>query len=264
MALKRLTTGEMAHLSEDWVNEKTAAHQAILATPELAGLLPRVEAGHRGLHDTLPKQVDPRLAKVQEKAAAFDLRHDEIVRGGYWFLTSLAWLAGAGDAADGFLRLRDFLFPAGLDTTQKSYREESGAADMLSTRLAQNAAIKKQVKDIPVLKHNLLHYLDELFRVAKALGAAEKERAQLATAAIGLSDPQKMIEARNKWIRSVNALLAVAEDAELPEDTYRTIFGALQLAEKAADKRKGTPVDEPTDTGDAPDDSDATDGPPKK
>lgn len=245
MALKRLTTGEMAHVSEDWVNPKSEAHQAILATPELAALIPRVEAGHKGLHATQPKVDDARLTKVQEKAAGFDLRHDEIVRGAYWLLTSLAWLAGAGETAESLLRLRDFLFPDGLETIQKSYREESGAASLLETRLAGDAAMKKQAKDVPVFKTNLLHYIDELLRVAKALGVAEQERAQLAAAAAGQSDPQKVLDARNKWIRAVNLVQAVAADADLPEETTRIIFGALQLAEKAADKRKGTPLDVP-------------------
>ena len=118
MALKRLFTGEMVHVSEDWVKDGTEANSAILATPQLAGVLPLVDTAHQALHKAQPKAADPRLAKVQEKAAGLDLRHDEVIRGVYWLLTSLAWLAGAGLTADGLLRLRDFLFPDGLEATQ--------------------------------------------------------------------------------------------------------------------------------------------------
>ncbi len=264
MALKRLFTGEMVHVSEEWVKDGTEANSAILATPQLAGLLPLVDTAHQALHKAQPKAVDPRLAKLQEKAAGLDLRHDEVIRGVYGLLTALASLAGAGLTADGLLRLRDLLFPDGLEATQKSYREEAGAATLLKTRLAADAAAKKQLKDIPVFKHNLSHYIDELFKVAQELGAAEQERAQLAPAAGGSSDAQRTLEARNQWIRAVNALVSVANATQVSEDARRTIFGALQLAEKTADKRKGSPLEVPEEGDEGAGSSAGEEAPPKK
>jgi hypothetical protein len=43
--------------------------------------------------------------------------------------------------------------------------------------------------------------------------------------------------ARNKWIRNVNVLLAVAEAAELPPETMKLLFGPLRSAEAKADQR---------------------------
>jgi hypothetical protein len=248
MALKRLTTGEMAQLSTPWVSEGSEAREAILATPELAPLLPKLEAAHRALHDSQPGQDNPRLAKLQEEAAAVDLRHDEVIRGVYWLLTALAWLAGAGEAAEALIRLRDFLFPDGLDTTQKSYREEAGAVELLKTRIAGDAGSKKQLKDIPLPKGSLWQSVEELFRVGAKLGALENERAHL-VAAPGPSDGAKLMAARNLWIRAVNALVANAELSELDDDKVKLVFGPLRLAERAADRRKGTPMEAPVEGG---------------
>jgi hypothetical protein len=49
MAFKRLTTGEMAQLSAPWVSEGSEARKAILATLDLAPLLPKLEAAHKAL-----------------------------------------------------------------------------------------------------------------------------------------------------------------------------------------------------------------------
>lgn len=261
MALKRLRTGEMVQLSSPWITAGTEARKAILATPELAGLLPRVEAGHKALHDAQPVLDEPRLAKVRENAASLDLRHDEIVRGGYWLLTSLSWLTGDPETAESLLRLRDQLFPAGLDTAQKPYREEAGATEMLRTRLASDPAAKKQLKEIPVLKKNLGHFMDELIAVGQKLGETENERAQILTA-VGPKDGAKLIAARNQWIRAVNAMLANAELAELDEATTRLVFGALRHADKAADRRKGAPEDTAADGTPAEDTAVAPPAPP--
>lgn len=249
MALKRLRTGEMVQLSLPWITEHSEAHKAILATPELAGLLPRVEAGHKALHDAQPVRDESRLVKLQQKAAALDLRHDEIVRGAYWLLTALAWLSGDAATAERLMRLRDQLFPAGLDAAQKPYREEAGATAMLQSRLAADSAAKKHLKEIPVLKKNLAQVVEELISVGKKLGDTEDERAALLTDG-GPSDGAKVVLARNQWIRAVNAMLANAELAELDEDASRLIFGALRHADKMADRRK--PV-----AGDAPEDAPA-------
>ncbi|MEZ4302517.1 MAG: hypothetical protein R3B70_46745 [Polyangiaceae bacterium] len=238
MALRRLTTGEMVQVSLPWVTEGTEARKAILATAEIAGLLPRVEAAHQALHAAQPTAEDPRLARLQEKAAAVDLRHDELVRGVYWLLSGLGWITGEGSSADSLVRLRDLLFPAGLETTQKSYRDEAGALDLLKTRLAADPASKKQLKDIPVLKRTLAYYIDELTHLGAELGDLENERAQLVQPS-GPSDAARTVNARNQWIRAVNALVANAELAEVDADTSRLVFGPLRLAEKAADRRKG-------------------------
>lgn len=237
MALKRLSTEEMVQLSGPWVTDGTDARQAILAEPTIAGVLPHVEAAHQGLHEAQPTGEDPRLAEVQEEAAGVDLDHDTIVRGAHGLLTSLALLCGDAAKAGELLALRDFLLPDGLETMQKSYRAESGAGSFLETRLAEDADKKKQLEAIPVLDKNLGDHVGVLLAKAKHLGELEDERAKLVSSGANPSDAAKLLAARNRWIRTVNALVANAAMAELPEATDHLVFDALRVAEKAADRR---------------------------
>lgn len=241
MALIRMTTPEMVQISAPLVTEGNAARDAILNVPELAGLIPRLEAAHNALHDTQPGPDDPRLAALQEKEAGVDLRHDTIIRGSHMFLTALALLSPDTDTAATFERLRDFLLPAGLDTTQKTYREEAGAASLLETRLAGDPAARKQLKDIPVLRQNLGHFVEGWMKEAARLGELENERAAI-TGTPGTG--ARVVAARHQWIRTMNALIANAALIELDEATDRLIFGALRLAEKTADRRGKAPVEE--------------------
>lgn len=236
MALKRLKTEEMVQVSGPWVTEGNAARNAILAVDEMKAVLARVEAAHKALHETQPGPGNPRIAKLQEEAAKVDVEHDTLMRGSHMFLTALALLSGNSAVADSFLKLRDFLLPDGLEGTQSTFRAEAGAAELLKTRIAGDAGVKKQLKDIPVLKQSLWHIVEGWIGRAKKLGELEDERAQIA-APEGPGDATRVLAARNQWIRAVNALIANAELAELDAATTRQIFGALRLAEKAADRR---------------------------
>lgn len=241
MALKRLSTEEMVQLSGPWVTEGTEARDAILAVPEMAGVLPKVEAAHGALHGVQPTAEDPRLARLQEEAAEEDVQHDTLVRGMHMYLTSLALLSGSSTTADSLLQLRDFLLPDGLETMQKSYRAEAGAGDLLKTRLSDDAGAKKQLKKIPVLEKHLGQYVDMLLARAKRLGELEDERARIVNAPASPSDGARLMLARNQWIRAVNALVANADLAELDGDKSRLVFGALRLVEKKADRRVKLP-----------------------
>ncbi len=244
MAVKRLTTEEMVQASGPWVTEGTDARNAILAVPVLAGLLPKVEAGHEALLAAQPGQDSPRLAALQAEEQAIDLEHDTLIRGVHMLLTALSLLSGSAEAAETLLRLRDFLLPQGLEVTQATYRAEAGAAELLKTRLAGDASIKKQLKEIPVQsqKQSLWTFVEGWMARAKKLGELEYERAQIASPT-GPSDGAKLVAARNQWIRAVNALVANGELAELDGATDRVVFGALRLAEKAADRRVKAPVE---------------------
>lgn len=238
MAVKRLTTEEMVQASGPWVTEGSEARKAILAVPVLHGLLPKVEAAHVALLDAQPGPNNPRLAALQAEEQALDLEHDTLIRGTHMLLTALSLLSGSPEAAEGLLRLRDFLLPQGLEVTQATYRAEAGAGELLKKRLGDDASVKKQLKEIPVLsaKQSLWTFVEGWLGRAKKLGELENERAQIAAPG-GPSDGAKLVAARNQWIRAVNALVANGELAELDAATDRLIFGALRLAEKAADRR---------------------------
>src|SRR6266446_1470379 len=118
MAFKRLTTEEMIQLGSPWIDPKSKAHKAILATPDLAPSTARLKAAHEGLTGAAqPAVSDPRLAESSKKEASIDPRHDDIIRGCHGLLTGAAFLLGGPE----MLQLRDTLVPDGLQSTQKSY-----------------------------------------------------------------------------------------------------------------------------------------------
>lgn len=240
MALKRLTTEEMVQVSGTWVAEGSAARKALLAVGELGGLFPRVEAAHSALLDARPSAPSGRLAALMSEAAALDITHDGLIRGVHAVLGAFALLAEGPEQAEPFLRLRDYLLPEGLDHTQKTFRGEAGAAEMLASRLEADAGVKKQLKEILVGKKALGTFVQRWIEAGRQLGRLEDERAQLeATPADGSG--AKVVAARNAWIRAVNALIANAELAEVDEATDRLIFGALRLAERNAERRGKSP-----------------------
>lgn len=242
MSLKQLATPVMVQISTGWTTPGNPAREAILAVGELAGLVPRLDAAHKALHDSQPGDADPRLAVIQEKEAAADLQHDTFVRGGHMLLSALALLSPDAAAGAGFERLRDSLLPDGLETTQKNYRNEAGAASLLQTRMAADPSIKQRLEAIPVLDRNLGYFVDVWMTAAATLGQLEDEKAQIVG---NTGEGARVYAARNQWIRAVNAFIVTAELAQLDEKTDRLIFGALRLAEKAADRRGRAPVEEP-------------------
>lgn len=240
MALKRLTTAEMVQLSGPMVTEGAEARGRLLAYAETAGVLPRLDVACKALHEAKKASDNPRLVKLQEEAGETDSRHDNLIRGAHGLLTSLALLAGTAERAEQLTRLRDTLLPEGLSATQQSYRAEAGSAQLLATRVA-DPVVKKQLKEIPVHQQTLWHVVQEWIGHARKLGELEDERAMLLTSA-GPSENARMVAARNQWIRAMNALLTMAELAEVDPSVDQVVFGALRLAEKAADRRGKGPA----------------------
>jgi hypothetical protein len=243
MAFKRLSSEEMLQLSGTWVDPKSKAHKAILASADLAPAMPRLTAAHEALAKlTQPASADPRLAAIVTEEAVIDPRHDDIIRGAHGLLTGAAFLLGA-DGAE-LLALRDTLFPDGLSSTQKSYRAEAGQAAQLATRLTP--ALRAQLASIVVgpkgEKKTLEHFIDELLTVGARLGVLEDEKGRLQP---GPAEPAgsgvgaALLAARNQWVRVGNALVANGEVAGLSAETDKLVFGPLRAAEKAAERRAG-------------------------
>lgn len=236
MALKRLTTEEMVQLSSAWVRSSSPAREALLGVEELAGLAARIDKCHAELVEAQPDVMDPRLSALMREAAATDLRHDSIVRGVDALTLGHALLIGDHPRAALLKKLREVLLPDGLTAVQKTYRAEAGAAELLQTRLAKSPDVKAALATIPVFDRSLSDYVDEWVACAERLGELENQRASLVKTD-GVSDGTRLVNARNRWIRTINALVANAALAELDPATDTLIFGALRLAEAIADRR---------------------------
>ena len=248
MALKRLLSEEMLALSAAWINPQSSAHQAILASSDLAPQLPKITAAHNDLASAAqPVPVNPRIAEISKEQASLDARHDDILRGIYWLLTGTIHLLGPQSDGIPLLQLRNALLPDGLPSLQKSYRAEAGQAQQLKERLTPE--LRAQTDKITVGPKNksrtLTKLLEEWIELGNQIGSLEDEKGQLAVPLGESSANAVLLAARNKWIRAVNLFVALAESAELEAASHQLILGPLQLAESKADQRSSAPAPAP-------------------
>jgi hypothetical protein len=237
MARKHLTSDEMIQVTKTWVDAQSKANQAIVLVDDLAGLLKRLQTAHDALTVALQPIINVELQKIIDQEAVLDLRHDAIIRGCWWFLTGMADMIG-GDVGMAILALRDTLIPDGLSSQQKSYRGEAGQAELLGKRLTPE--IKQQLDSILVgpapAPVPLTTFINEWLTVGTQLGSLEDKKGTLQDAP-SVTQGQAELNARNQWIRVVNAFVANGELAGLDDPTDALIFGPLRANEKAADQR---------------------------
>lgn len=232
MALKNLTVEEMVVLSVDWVGAENAAHQVLKQHARLGALLPDLERAHASIYSVTPQAVDPRKAELAQQAIELDARHDQLARGVYGVLTEFANLVNEGAE---YISLRNELFPNGISSViHGSFRTQAGYADLLRSRLTAEQEQRLQAFVLP--KTTLLEKVTEWLDTGRKLGELEGQRARLETAD-GPSFGQQTIEARNLWIRVVNAFVSLAGLAVLDPKHDLVLFGPLREAEARADAR---------------------------
>ncbi len=228
----------MLQLSATWVNCSSEAHSAILAINDLAAFLPRIEGVHVSLSALLQPTPNAKIAAISTEQVSVDVRHDGLIRGGYGFLTAMAELYG-GEIGAAILELRDLVVPDGLSSVQKSYRAEATQAAQLKARIS--ADVKSKLDSVSVTfggqSKTLTEFVDEWIALGKKLGDLEDEKSRLQDSPDD-SNAMATLKARNLWIRTVHAFVAVADLADLTEAQDRLIFGPLRVADKAATKRE--------------------------
>ncbi|AKV01579.1 hypothetical protein AKJ09_08242 [Labilithrix luteola] len=119
---------------------------------------------------------------------------------------------------------RALLTPEGIAIISTSYRNEAGAATLLKSRLGSAAEVKSLLASVVVdKKKTLASFVNERISHGERLGVLEDERAQLRLAATE-SSAVANVNARNAWIRAVNALIANAELAGISPEHDATIL----------------------------------------
>ncbi len=232
MALKNLTVEEMVALSVSWVGADKPAHQALKHNARLSGLLPDLERAHASIYAVTPQAVDPRKAELAQQAIALDVKHDQLARGIYGVLTEYAGLVEDGAP---YLALRDQLYPNGIaPVIQVSFRGQAGYADLLRSRLSQE--LEQRLQEFVLPNTNLLEKVRQWLDTAQKLGDIEEQRARIEKSE-GPSFGQQAVDARNQWIRVVNAFVGLASLSPLEPQQDLLVFGPLREAEARADAR---------------------------
>jgi len=259
MARKNLATETMVGLSSAWIDAKRE-RPLLEAHPLTAGLLPAIEAAHKGVVEALkpavPQAVDGELSKLQAQALETDLQHDHKVRGVWYFHTAMSELTEEPNVAAWWLDLRDRLLPNGLATTSMAYAAEAGNAEAVKQRLdSQTRAVLKKWKTLE--GRTLDDEVAGWIKAGLALGQIEAKRLALA----GQRDAQAaakaltggMNRARNLWISTANALVSnVALVDDLNDAQRSRILGPMEAAEAKADRRGSKKQVEPSPDSQSP------------
>jgi len=234
MALKRLSTGEMVSISGPLTQQDSPDRKILAAIPATAALLPTMDSAHRQLLITQPRAAMPeRAAAIIIEQRTLDTRHDTVIRGVFMFLQALAYLTADAGEARLLIEVQQALLPEGLLAMQKTYREEAGQAELLETRLTSaHLALLKKLK---TPSGTLWASIQEWMQLGAALGKLEDERGGgtdtvTPTAADGLA-------ARNRWIRTFNAMANVLDLVEADEPGVTAIRNRITEAERRADRR---------------------------
>ncbi|WP_428267123.1 hypothetical protein [Haliangium sp.] len=251
MALRRLKTAEMVSLISSWVDDDHPDRQALRGVALMAALLPTIDAAYEVLIATHGARPSPgRLARIQERQAAVDAVHDDLVRVIYHSLRAAIYDRRARDAHQPLEALQAMLLPEGLRMVQKSYREEAGHVAVVAEQLGDSE--RALLASLPVSeRRSLLDVVEQWIEEGMRLGALDRERS-------GGDEPRvtpgAIMAARNQWIRAMhivrtNASLIAAEHPEIAG-----LIAHIDRAEAEAERRaagRGDDVGEPASGPDA-------------
>jgi hypothetical protein len=247
MALKRLRTEEMVTITSTLVDPTHPDYQAMVAVPALAPLVPEITGSHHGLYATYftgPSAV--RLKEIQGQQKELDVGHDDSARGLWAYCWAMIYLARTDAERQVFRRLLALLLPDGLAIVRKSYREEAGQAALIQAQLGDDDRTALASMVLPDGR-TLLEVVNQWLSLGTQLGALDRERA--GDVADGAPTPADALAARNRWIRTMQAVRDVAALVAADNPAISSIMVRLDEAEHVADRRAGSGDD---DEGEVP------------
>lgn len=238
MVLRYLTVQQMKEASRRWV-EPGEPRTLLEGYPQTRGLLGDIQQAHDGLLEYLPiPPLSKILEQIRDRQQSLDDSHDGLLRGSYRMLTAHADFAPNKEESKRILQLRDTLFPNGLNGTQLSFREQSGAAQLLEQRMTDE--VQSQLKQILVSEgQTLLDKVLLLISIAKQLGVLEdqkEEAAKTLTAQQGPSDGE-VRRSHLRWMQVVRALEGSLRIARPGKEVEEKILGAVRTAAALAEEK---------------------------
>lgn len=241
MALKRLRTEEMVTITSTLVDPGHPDHQAMVAVPALAPLVPEIAGSHHGLYSTYfhgPGEV--RLKEIQVLQKALDVEYDDLARGLFAYCWAMIYFARTDAERQVFHRLLAVLLPDGLAVVKKSYREEAGQVDLVQKHLGEE---ERATLATLLLRdgRTLLDVVNQWLSLGQQLGALDRERA--GDVADGMPSAADALAARNRWIRTIQAVRDVAALVAAGNPAISEIMARLDEAEGVADRRAGNGAD---------------------
>jgi hypothetical protein len=265
MAYIDLSNEAMVGISATWTSEGDVRKRVKKYRP-LAGLLELVDRAHGLVLEITQRAAGSphaaRLKDLVERSTAADGTHDGSIRAGVGILEAAEALApralAARIAAD-----RAAVHPRGIALVSASYADESGAAVVLETRLADDSKLVKRLERIklviepekgPAMTFSVADLARRQIEAGKVLAATEQERRGLEGGA-PLSSRKKVTpnfvsNARTAWVRAVTLLVDAADEMETFEAEDRSaIFGPLAKALESVERKSAESGSDATTEG---------------
>ncbi len=227
---RKLDEAEMSEVSKAWVTTESAARAVIEKTPMMAPLLPTLEQVHAAIVAVAAQSSDPEIQQLTLQGKQLDIQHDDLLRGMFGALTTLAKLAKNGDQVRS---LRNQLFPLGLSHNNKSHLAEAGHAAAVAAAMTDDQLTF--LKSLPLGDSTMFDLYNQWQSVSTQMGAVEEKRALL-------KHPSKTLAAqtqaaRREWIRWTKILVTTAENAGINPADDALLFAPLREAMQKADDR---------------------------
>lgn len=213
MALKNLTTREMAKVGADLVRPGSKEREALEAVPAAAHLIPILEETHAALVKAQPPS-ETELQAIIDRITELDARHDDLVRSILDRLASERTATKNPATEELMSRLSVVLVPEGRALVMRSYLEEAGAAVLREERVNdEHRAALAKLKTYDGESYLTLY--NELQDVSAEIGRLERSRTIIeAEDALVV----KTRDARNRWIAAINTLANVLALVGVDED----------------------------------------------
>ena len=209
MSMKDLTTPTFISILDAWLDPKRelplikALGRASTLEPDLTSARDSLQATHAA-----NSKAPPELAKLQEKAALLDKKHDRKARGldkvldGLSEFTDDEVLAGQLQEARG-----ETLGPLGLSVILTSYTDQATSAKLADARMSD--ATKQIFKDLTIGDKSVAKWVKDWQGIAKQLGDADAEKTAVENKLAAGATPAEALKARNTCIHVINAFLGL-------------------------------------------------------
>lgn len=211
MQLSRLNTGEMVALSQTYVDSEHPAHQGLASMPEVASLLPRLREAHVVLVASQSAD-DVRASALQKQIEALADEHEELSQGLDSLCQGMALLSEMEDLRLRWRRLHEVILPGGRKLASTSYQVAAENAALLEQILSgMPTPDKSLLKSQFIAKRSVFEIVNRFIAVGKELGEKSLE---CQSVPVTPSDGA-LLEARNQWTRTVGAIVAMCQMAQL-------------------------------------------------
>jgi len=245
--LKHLTLDEMVALLASWL-PKGKRHSLFMSIPEVAPLGPQVAQAHAAVLAVRPVDTtpSPAMRAVLLKGERIDRQHDSLAR-----LTTLTLQAERArclsmdppetERADRCTAADGKLLPGGLSIINTSYLAESGNLSRIKKLLQDEPELGQLLETIATPdKKPLSATVDAWIATGPKLAAVEHERDELEATKAKPADKATVQAARNRWFRTMTAVLNNLDISDAPQKDLDGIRGPVLRASERAGKRYGS------------------------